>query len=158
MRDDQKRALLADGGKGEAVAWMHDGDNRPDCISNDVKNVLLASTPKIAEHYTIPLYTAPQAECAPRGAQPVTEILRLLSKMHDECGTNAGQDALWDAHEAVEQLLAAPTPERAQESAGVRLSASQLGELYHTARNADSFRSFQKVADEILAANKEPQP
>jgi hypothetical protein len=58
------------------------------------------------------LYAAPQAERAPREAQPVAEILRLLSKMHDECGTNAGQDALWDAHEAVEQLLAAPTPER----------------------------------------------
>jgi hypothetical protein len=40
----------------------------------------------------------------------------------------------------------------------VQLSESQLGELYHTARNADSFRDFKKVADIILAANKEQQP
>ena len=61
----------------EPVAWMHDADNRPDCISDDVKKVLLASTPKIAEHYTIPLYAHPPVQTADVRAMTDQQILDI---------------------------------------------------------------------------------
>jgi hypothetical protein len=136
MRDDQKRALLADGGKGEAVAHP------------DAEGVCADGT-------RFSLF-----ECAPREAQPVTEILRLLSKMHDECGTNAGQDALWDAHEAVEQLFAAPTPERADAKKDAALTNEKIEAAIEAwfdtdGKDVDDHQSRMRAA--ILAANKEPE-
>jgi hypothetical protein len=163
--------LLADGGKGEAV--------------QNVMNIPLDAAATMTDY-------AQQAECAPREAQPVTEILRLLNKMHDECGTNAGQDALWDAHEAIKQLFAAPTPEReaqpvfrcndcggfdieqvtetmapassaaptperAQESAGVHAQDPVCGGS-HVWCNRIRYCLGSPSCAEILAADKEPQP
>jgi hypothetical protein len=146
MDDWIRENVRADGGKGEAVyqykvrdlSGWHDCDagayerittNMPEHVEartlftapqaigkgeavQNVMNIPLDAAAAMADY-------TPQAECAPRAAQPVTEILSLLSKMHDECGTNAGQDALWDAHEAVKQLFAAPTPERAQDDESI---------------------------------------
>lgn len=34
---------------------MHDGENRVDCISDEVKSLWLKVKPHMVEHYTIPL-------------------------------------------------------------------------------------------------------
>jgi hypothetical protein len=78
MRDDQKRALLADGGKGEAVAqpvcWItREQLERVEDEGEDVW-VYWAETGHVAEPDEVALYAAPQAECAPREAQPVEDM------------------------------------------------------------------------------------
>lgn len=73
------------------TAWMHDAENRPDCISDDVKRVLLASTPKIAEHYTVPLYLAPIVSDRLSAAAPdLLEMLRLLTEKGVRQSTGLG--------------------------------------------------------------------
>jgi hypothetical protein len=58
------RALLADGGKGEAVYQVRSGYGWIDVSEGEHANGYQDSERRI-------VYTAPQAECAPREAQPV---------------------------------------------------------------------------------------
>jgi hypothetical protein len=89
-------ALLADGGKGEAVYQYKSLLGWDDCTEEEYKS-FTGSRKRI-------LYTAPQAECAPREAQPVAKI-------------DADGDFVWLVHNPKfaegTEFYAAPTPERA---------------------------------------------
>jgi hypothetical protein len=126
MRDDQKRALLADGGKGEAVAWMTD-DGR--VATDETKTMAMHGS--TAKSFHIPLYAAPQVECAPREAQPVAQWLRDLRRAHEYLDKGKPFFTGKDCAELADLIesIAAPTPERAQESAGVRLTPEQSGAI-----------------------------
>jgi hypothetical protein len=112
MRDDQKRALLDDGGKGEAVATLHD---------DGYWTWKKGATPPHESNYAgwrMDVYAAPQAECAPREAQPVVEAMQAYLR---QCRAGGMPKDVSDQIErAVNQAnhlgyFAAPTPERAQE-------------------------------------------
>jgi hypothetical protein len=113
MRDDQKRALLADGGKGEAVAWMTD-DGR--VATDETKTMAMHGS--TAKSFHIPLYAAPQVECAPREAQPVAQWLRDLRRAHEYLDKGKPFFTGKDCAELADLIesIAAPTPERAQEA------------------------------------------
>jgi hypothetical protein len=83
-------------GKGEAVAWRH---SKTLCLYETEAEVPLADGDEWAE----PLYTTPQAECAPREAQPEPESACNPADICAGCRCEYSQSA-------------APTPERAQES------------------------------------------
>jgi hypothetical protein len=95
-------------GKGEAV--------------QNVMNIPLDAAAAMADY-------TPQAECAPREAQPNWKALHAAA---DAVAASAG---IWagfstqDAKVCVDAYLAAPTPERAQESAGV-LTDDQIREIW----------------------------
>jgi hypothetical protein len=57
--------------------------------------------------------------------------------------------------------LAVPTPERAQESAGVRLTSEHIMEIadrYSTVEGDEIVEFARAVESAVLSANKEPQP
>jgi hypothetical protein len=89
MRDDQKRSLLADGGKGEAVRFQSPLDGR--------------------------WITAPQVECAPREAQPEPESACNPADICAGCRCEYSQSAAPTPERAQESYWqkAAETLERA---------------------------------------------
>jgi hypothetical protein len=95
MRDDQKRALLADGGKGEAVT-------RYDLNGEFMKPSAYGEWVRFDD-------TAPQAECAPREKQNVMNIpLDAAAAMADYAApTPERADAKKDAALTDEQIEAA---------------------------------------------------
>jgi hypothetical protein len=101
----------ADGGKGEAVA----GYVIPQRLNSDDPVISLYRKPEGAARF--PLYTAPQAECAPREAQPVGPRTTLnydgtFDTTCAHCGGNGCFACLKSA---------APTPERADaDTAGAK--------------------------------------
>jgi hypothetical protein len=133
----QARAALsvcADGGKGEAVyqvkyesgAWLDHNREKYEYFGR-------------VGYETRILYTAPQAECAPREAQPVADTVReclsdvvshyralyagLAFQLNEATNTDNSDDMAYWKHEIkalermyaqAESALAAPTPERAQ--------------------------------------------
>jgi hypothetical protein len=208
MRDDQKRALLSDGGKGEAVyqykvrdlSGWHDCDagayerittNMPEHVeartlftapqaigkgeAQNVMNIPLDAAATVADY-------APQAECAPREAQPVdllvcSETIRtaILRGNAHAAGLAAGLASL--AKEKGFPNYAAPTPERADAMryrflrAGASFTAEQSATLrfqrfvgvehdFHSDWVGERFDASVDAAIDaaILAANKEPQP
>jgi hypothetical protein len=101
------RALLADGGKGEAVAEVGE-----DAVFFLKKRPDGSRWPRGTK-----LYTAPQAECAPREAQPVAisdDHAHAIYKLAHQTGFVGWLNEF-------RKSLAAPTPERADaDTAGVR--------------------------------------
>ena len=73
------------GGAVPVIAWMHDDPNRVDVIHNKVKDFIVKASPlnhrpmDKAEHYTIPLYAAPQQ---PAQGQWISNKLSPLSQEH----------------------------------------------------------------------------
>jgi hypothetical protein len=132
----------ADGGKGEAV--------------QNVMNIPLYATATMADY-------AQQAECAPREAQPtdakrMTEIARKWMRPDSE---SAPEFHWGDFYDCVREIIAAPTPERAQESAGVL--TDWANEITDWITNAEFYmvdvpRSALVALRDAILANKEPQP
>jgi hypothetical protein len=135
---DYARAALsvcADGGKGEAVATLHD---------DGYWTWKKGATPPHESNYAgwrMDVYAAPQAECVPREAQQDEQAMRArICRALDMKGTFTDDqivEAVWCAEYERRRLfaadvarsVAAPTPERAQESAGVRLTPEQSGAI-----------------------------
>jgi hypothetical protein len=132
------RALLADGGKGEAVRLFKDAlTDRFDQYPIPTQLGVTAIMKVIKQFHEG--YTAPQAECAPREAQPVADTVReclsdvvshyralyagLAFQLNEATNTENSDDMAYWKHEIkalermyvqAESALAAPTPERAQ--------------------------------------------
>jgi hypothetical protein len=133
----QARAALsacADGGKGEAVGYAEVCDGSGGDFTMAVFN-----SSDVPEGTA--LFTSPQAECAPREAQPVADTVReclsdvvshyralyagLAFQLNEAVNIDSSDDMAYWKHEMkalermyaqAESALAAPTPERAQES------------------------------------------
>jgi hypothetical protein len=174
-------SVCADGGKGEAVAWMNpkegfvkdafiwqqDAEREPqfnvpvylaapqaECVYND-------------EHVeTFQADQAAQAECEPREAQPVELPERIIDQLYQSAGVSTfhpdgdQREKLYAFANAVAAetvaRIAVPTPERAQESAGVRLTHSDIANAAKSAGITDEQAALFSRA--LLTANKEPQP
>jgi hypothetical protein len=110
------RDALPDGGKGEAVyqvkyesgAWLDHNREKYEYFGR-------------VGYETRILYTAPQAECAPREAQPVAKI-------------DADGDFVWLVHNPKfaegTEFYAAPTPERADAEKDAALTDEQIREIW----------------------------
>jgi hypothetical protein len=105
----------ADGGKGEAVYQV-----RPQgqLKWQDVEAISLSMYSDAEKYATRVLYTAPQAECAPREAQPVPWTYDQVVMLCETDGVPLPVEFIeWVAEKmtrAANDALAAPTPERAQ--------------------------------------------
>jgi hypothetical protein len=102
----------ADGGKGEAVAWLHtmymEGDQTDDRLSFSEENPWGEPGANYSEEYAVvskPLYTAPQAGCAPREAQPYAWL--------GNGGYYTRNPEIAANLPSMMPVYAAPTPERA---------------------------------------------
>jgi len=102
------RALLVYGGKGEAVCDRIICWHNRSCVNDD------AATMRNCPHRA-----APQAECAPREAQPVDQWLRDLRRAHEYLDKGEPFFTGKDCAELADLIesLAAPTPERAPREA-----------------------------------------
>jgi hypothetical protein len=104
----EARALLADGGKGEAVATLHD---------DGYWTWKKGTTPPHESNYAgwrMDVYAAPQPECAPREAQPVAWCRR--DTVFGWKGQLLNIAYMFPSPEGLRNpipLYAAPTPERA---------------------------------------------
>jgi hypothetical protein len=187
---------VADGGKGEAVYQykVRDLSGWHDCDAGAYERIT-TNMPEHVEART--LFTAPQAECAPREAQPDGWIrmdhLRQAQQAPFLCRV---EPSFRPGFDLVPVYLAAPTPERAappysapfttdvpqccgdpetcddpctperaQESAGVRLTDAEREAIEYALNVCKQFGESGAVAERnsatlraILAANKEPQP
>jgi hypothetical protein len=180
------RALLADGGKGEAVCDRIICWHNRSCVNDD------AATMRNCPHRA-----APQAECAPREAQPkltvwygslpesngktnwtailhrgdVTEGITIdmseypdrtryeADRMRWMIGELADEPWVLDYDADKHSGYAAPTPERAD--ADTAMTDKEIDALWLrvTGFNADDERAdIAGFARAILAANKESQP
>jgi hypothetical protein len=98
------RALLADGGKGEAVYQYKSLLGWDDCTEEEYKS-FTGFRKRI-------LYTAPQAECAPREAQPDGwKLMPMIPTVEMTVAARAVTDSPCTVYALF--LDAAPTPERA---------------------------------------------
>jgi hypothetical protein len=127
---------IADGGKGEAVYQMQ--LRGPDWA--DVEKRTFDDLPRIRRRI---VYTAPQAECAPREAQPVAWMV-LASNTRKPCEVTLHKsetEAL--RQDCVIPLYAAPTPERADaDTAGAKPSQDWI----------DGYAEGKIVARQLAAA------
>jgi hypothetical protein len=144
------RALLADGGKGEAVCdRIICGHNRS-CVNDD------AATARNCPHRA-----APQAECAPREAQPVVWIdAKTLQGFTDPQNCNKEQrvsirraDAV---HDSDAPLYAAPTPERADAEKDAALPRERIIEIAKRYMQTNlQLHGFTSEIDAAILAAKE---
>jgi hypothetical protein len=181
MAIEETLALLADGGKGEAVYQVLEPC---EATWSDVDWLTYESTDGAFKRV---LYTAPQAECAPREAQPVADTVReclsdvvshyralyagLAFQLNEATNTENSDDMAYWKHEIkalermyvqAESALAAPTPERAPREAQpvvlVNRGALQAA-LNMLRRDAQEGRHARgELADEISASIAVPTP
>jgi hypothetical protein len=133
----------------EPVAWI---DKRLlALLPKYYVDVILAGHKVSTDH--VPLYTAPQAECAPREAQPVAVMwFEPGSGKPNFAGTGDTVEAgTW---ERGTKLYAAPTPERADaDTAGAKLEGGEWRAIFNSARSPDAtFEQFCGWMREEIAA------